>query len=130
MKANRSISDCTVVPELPYPDVEAAADWLERAFGFRKRLVVAGHRIQMDVDGAGAIVVVHGHGKMGVLIRVADANQHHLRAKKVGAAIVRPPTDYSFGERQYTAIDPGGHSWTFSQTIDDVDPAAWGGMLV
>jgi hypothetical protein len=25
--------------------------------------------------------------------------------------------------------DPGGHIWTFSQTIADVDPAAWGGVL-
>jgi uncharacterized glyoxalase superfamily protein PhnB len=43
---------------------------------------------------------------------------------------VSPPTDYPYGERQYTTQDVGGHHWTFSQTISDADPAAWGGTLV
>jgi hypothetical protein len=43
---------------------------------------------------------------------------------------VSPPTDYRYGERQYTAKDVGGHRWTFSQSIADVDPADWGGELV
>jgi uncharacterized glyoxalase superfamily protein PhnB len=33
------------------------------------------------------------------------------------------------GERQYSAEDLGGHVWTFSQSIADVDPASWGGIL-
>jgi len=37
-----------------------------------------------------------------------------------------PPTDYPYGERQYSAEDLGGHRWTFSQSIADVDPASWG----
>jgi uncharacterized glyoxalase superfamily protein PhnB len=44
--------------------------------------------------------------------------------------IVNPPADYPYGERQYTAEDPGGHHWTFSESIADVDPASWGGTLV
>jgi uncharacterized glyoxalase superfamily protein PhnB len=42
------------------------------------------------------------------------------------------PTDFEYGERQYTAEDPAGHQWTFSETLDDVAPApdAWGGTLV
>jgi hypothetical protein len=32
-----------------------------------------------------------------------------------------------FGERQYTVTDLAGHCWTFSQSVADVDPAAWGG---
>ena len=47
-----------------------------------------------------------------------------------GARIVSPPTDYPYGERQYTAVDLGGHHWTFSQSLADVDPADWGGVLV
>ncbi len=34
-----------------------------------------------------------------------------------------------YGERQYNAEDPWGHQWTFSQTLADVDPADWGGIL-
>jgi uncharacterized glyoxalase superfamily protein PhnB len=40
------------------------------------------------------------------------------------------PTDFEYGERQYTAEDPAGHQWTFSQTLDDVAPESWGGTLV
>lgn len=34
-----------------------------------------------------------------------------------------------FGVRQYTAKDIGGHWWTFSQNIRDVDPADWGAKV-
>jgi len=40
------------------------------------------------------------------------------------------PTDFEYGERQYEAADPAGHRWTFSETLDDVDPATWGGTLL
>jgi hypothetical protein len=32
-----------------------------------------------------------------------------------------------YGERQYTCEDPGGHRWTFSQSIADLEPEEWGG---
>lgn len=40
------------------------------------------------------------------------------------------PTDFEYGERQYTAENPAGHEWTFSETLEDVPPDAWGGSLV
>jgi hypothetical protein len=40
------------------------------------------------------------------------------------------PTEFEYGERQYTAEDPAGHQWTFSQTLADVHPETWGGELV
>ncbi|MDQ3400594.1 MAG: hypothetical protein M3470_06310 [Chloroflexota bacterium] len=52
-----------------------------------------------------------------------------MRAVKVGARILQPPTDFPYGERQYTVVDIGGHRWTFSQSIADVDPGDWGGRL-
>jgi uncharacterized glyoxalase superfamily protein PhnB len=61
------------------------------------------------------------------MVRLADADRHHEHAKQAGARIISPPTDYPYGERQYTAEDLGGHRWTFSQTIADVDPQTWGG---
>jgi uncharacterized glyoxalase superfamily protein PhnB len=36
---------------------------------------------------------------------------------------------YPFGERQYTVDDPGGHRWTFTQSVADVAPEEWGGQL-
>ena len=58
MRPNRSMPDCTVIPELAYPDVGAAAAWLCRAYGFQVRLRIEDeHRIQLAV-GDGAVVLV------------------------------------------------------------------------
>ena len=65
-----------------------------------------------------------------VHVRVEDVDSHHEHAAGHGAAILQPPTDYPYGERQYTAEDLGGHRWTFSQSIEDVDPTSWGGTPV
>jgi hypothetical protein len=40
------------------------------------------------------------------------------------------PIDFEYGERQYSAEDLARHQWTFSETLDDVAPEAWGGILV
>ena len=129
MLANRSIPRVTVIPEIGYPDVGRAVAWLADAFGFTLRLRIANHRAQMYV-GDGAIVVVEGEGTSSVLIRVEDVDAHYACARERGAKIVREPQDHPFGERQYTAADFSGNRWTFSQSIADIDPAAWGGELV
>jgi uncharacterized glyoxalase superfamily protein PhnB len=64
------------------------------------------------------------------MIRVEDIESHHRRSREAGARIVSPPTTYPYGECQYTAVDPCGHVWTFSETIADSDPATWGGILL
>jgi uncharacterized glyoxalase superfamily protein PhnB len=131
--ANRSVPEATVIPVLAYRDVVEATEWLTAAFGFRLRLRIAEHRAQL-VFGDGAVVVTDGGtgdaASHSVLVRVEDADAHHERAVAAGARILSRPTDHPYGERQYTAVDPGGHSWTFSQSIADVDPADWGGVLV
>jgi len=126
---NRSIPRSTVIPELGYPDVGQAVEWLGAAFGFTLRLRIASHRAQLNA-GDGAIVVTEQQpeaGRSSVLVRVEDATQHHEHAARHGARILRPPADHPYGERQYTAEDPAGHRWTFSQSIDDVAPEDWGG---
>lgn len=131
MLPNRSIPNCTVIPELDYPDVGQAVDWLRDAFGFTLRVRIANHRAQMNV-GDGAVVVTEragGDGGRAVLVRVENVDAHHARAVAHGAAVVREPADYPFGERQYTVRDHAGHHWTFSQSIADVDPTEWGGTL-
>jgi uncharacterized glyoxalase superfamily protein PhnB len=65
-----------------------------------------------------------------VLVRVDDVDAHCARAREHGARILMEPTDFEYGERQYAAADPAGHEWTFSQTLEDVDPGRWGGTLV
>jgi uncharacterized glyoxalase superfamily protein PhnB len=118
-----------VIPELAYADVAEAAEWLCAAFGFRERLRIGNHRAQL-VYGDGALVVIEGAGTSTVLVRVEDADAHCEQAERHGARILSPPADFPYGERQYNAEDIGGHRWTFSQSIADVDPASWGGTPV
>ena len=129
---NRSVPAATVIPELAYADVVEASDWLCNAFGFEVRLRIGDHRAQL-VFGNGAVIVIElgePSGASSVLVRVDDADAHHERAARAGARILDLPTDYPYGERQYNAEDLGGHRWTFSQSIADVDPASWGATSI
>jgi len=128
---NRSMPDAVVLPELAYPDVTAAAEWLSRAFGFAVRLRIGGHRVQMTVPGGGGLVVTQGDASpSSVMVRVADVDAHYARAAAAGVDVSGTPTTFPYGERQYAARDFAGHGWVFSQTVADVDPADWGGELV
>jgi uncharacterized glyoxalase superfamily protein PhnB len=134
MLNNRSIPRCTVIPELGYASVPEAADWLCKHFGFTVRVRIADHRVQLNVED-GAVVVTELKAKSvdtahGILVRTADVTAHHARAKAAGVQILRSPADHPFGERQYTAVDLGGHVWTFSQSIADIAPESWGGTSV
>ena len=131
---NRSMPPGPVIPELPYADVADAARWLCTAFGFTERLRIGTHRIQLSV-GSGAVVVVEsgpGGASLGsrVMVPVADVDAHYARAVAAGAHVTGEPTTHPYGERQYSATDPGGHRWTFSQSVADSDPTIWGGELV
>jgi uncharacterized glyoxalase superfamily protein PhnB len=139
VKPNRSIPSATVIPVLVYPDVREAVEWLAAAFGFVERLQIGeNHRSQLRF-GDGALIVAdvrrdrrpprEGEVTHSVVVRVDEVNAHCAHAREHGARILMEPTDFEYGERQYTAADPAGHEWTFSQTLDDVDPAAWGGTL-
>jgi len=132
MNTNRSMPSSLIIPELSYPEVREAVDWLCRTFGFRERLRIGNHRAQLSFGEGSLIVTQRSDGSdaaFSVMVRVADVDAHYEQVKRSGAQIISPPTDYPYGERQYTVQDPGGHRWTFSQTIADVDPQTWGGIL-
>ncbi len=130
--ANRTMPDCAVIPELVYEDVTAAIDWLCDVFGLVERWHVGDHRAQLAF-GRCTVVITEPRtsralpGQVSLLVRVPDANAHHERARTRGATILREPSDFHYGERQYTAEDLGGHHWTFSQSVADVAPEEWGG---
>ena len=140
MKQNRSLPEATVIPVLVYPDVRAAVAWLSAAFGFVERVRIGeSHRSQLRV-GDGAVILGDTHGDRRpprpgepshlVMVRVEDARAHCERARANGARILREPTDFPYGERQYDAEDPYGHRWTFTETLTDVAPEDWGGQTV
>ena len=140
MRPNRSIPPSTLIPVLSYPDVRAAVSWLASAFGFVERIRIGeDHRAQMSVGDAAVIVADTGGGRRApdpgaktcsVTVRVTDVQAQRDRAADHGATISMEPTDFPFGERQCSVLDPWGHHWTFSQTVADVAPADWGGTTI
>lgn len=130
MRFNRSVPPCVVIPVLIYPDPGVAAEWLSKAFGFRVRLRIANHRIQMKV-GHGCVTIAEGNvvpdRSHVTQVRIEDCNGHCERARQNGAMILSEPTDHPYGERQYNAQDFYGHRWDFTETIRDVAPEEWSG---
>jgi uncharacterized glyoxalase superfamily protein PhnB len=127
MLKNRSMPAGAVIPVFGYDDVAVAADWLCNAFGFTERWHAGSHRVQLAISDAAVAITDSGPRGSNVMVRVDDVDAHYEQAQRHGAQILGPPTDYPYGERQYTAVDPGGHTWTFSQSIADVAPEDWGG---
>src|SRR5581483_718770 len=116
-----------IFPALRYPDGPGAIEWLGKAFGFEKQMVVPGPNgtiahAQLRL-GPGFVMLGsarHEHGanpwdneKQGVYVYVADIDAHYRRAKAAGAEIVRDLQNTDYGSREYSARDPQGHLWSF-----------------
>ena len=129
---NRTMPDCTIIPELVYEDITEAAHWLCDTFGFAERWHAGDHRAQLSFAG-GTIAITEPRtsralpGPISLLVRIDDADAHCAHARARGATIVEEPRDFPYGERQYVVQDPGGHRWCFTQSIADVAPEQWGG---
>ena len=140
MVVNRSAPKATVVPILVYEDVGRAIEWLCDVFGFTERLragAPGGSVAHAQLDVAECTVMLGRQGaeyrpprpnevSQYVTVHVDDVDRHFEHARRRGARIVKAPANMPFGERQYTAEDIGGHRWTFSQSVADVEPEAWG----
>jgi uncharacterized glyoxalase superfamily protein PhnB len=119
-----------------YRNAPAAIEWLCKAFGFEKHLVIpgAGGTIAhaqltfghaMIMLGSGS---VHSNDEYGRLMKspdevggvtqscyviVSDADAHYARAKAAGAVIVLDIKDQDYGGRGYTCRDLEGNVWSF-----------------
>ena len=138
MLTNRSAPPATVTPVLIYPDVRAAVEWLQTAFGFEEKVRIGdAHRSQLAFGTDGAIVVADvrrdkvapsgGVVTQEVKLRVDDVDAALARALEAGALVRAEPKTYEYGERSCLVEDPFGHRWELTQTVRDVDPAEWGG---
>ena len=138
MLTNRSAPPATVTPVLIYPDVRAAVDWLQSAFGFEEKVRIGdAHRSQLAFGTDGAIVVADvrrdkvapsgGVVTQEIKLRVDDVDEALTRAREAGAQVLEELTTYEYGERSCLVEDPFGHRWELTQTVQDVEPAEWGG---
>ncbi len=125
-----------ITPYLFYADVDAALDWLAKAFGFKPMMKFAGadgktnHAAMKLANGEVFMLGCPGpkyknpkqlgHVTQGLYLTVDHVDKHYLRAKKAGAKIIDEPADQFYGDRRYSASDPEGHHWYFAQHLRDV----------
>ena len=139
MLISRTTGSASVIPELVYADVEEAIQWLSDTFGFAELWRADGHRARLAFGNGVVIIADHdpsygrglpGDGRLrsySIMVKVENVDAHYDHARRQGALVLSPPTDYSYGERQYSVEDLAGHQWTFTQTIADLAPEDWGG---
>jgi PhnB protein len=137
MTANPPRGYPRVAPYLLYEDPAAALEWLAGAFGFRERFrnTLEDGRIdhaEMEI-GDGLLMLANpgpeyrspralGGATQLVHVYVDDIREHFERATAYGAAIRTEPQEKPYGTIQYSAADPEGHLWLFSEQIREPDP--------
>jgi len=118
-----------------YKDAFAALDWLEKAFGFERTMVITdkegnlGHSEMRFgngylmigtewIDYVASPASIGGKNTQSIHVHLADGIDGHCeRARAAGAEILQEPADQFYGDRTYRARDPEGHVWTFGQTV-------------
>ncbi|MEP6623727.1 MAG: MerR family transcriptional regulator [Acidimicrobiia bacterium] len=124
---------------LVYEDIEAAFDYLIRVFGFGPgelmrdpdgnvvhAEIVAGDGdfwLHMESEAFALKSPKHLGGASGTMaVMVADVDAHHRHAVERGATIRYAPVDQDYGYREYSAVDPEGHLWSFMKPLDETPP--------
>lgn len=123
-----------IIPTLRYQDAASATEWLCKAFGFERHLVVTDddgrvEHAQLTLNGDMIMLgpvrdgpfdklqkipgAVGGVGTQSPYIVVDDVDAHYRRAVGAGAEIMMEPEDQDYGGRLYACRDPEGHLWNF-----------------
>ncbi len=130
MKQNGSV----IIPTMRYKDAPTAIEWLCKAFGFEKHLVVPGDdrdiaHAQLSFGNAMIMLGSENDNEYGKLLRtpkdlngfntqtpyivVEEIDEHYRGAIAAGAEIVLDIKDEDYGGRGYTCRDKEGHIWNF-----------------
>ena len=127
-----------IFPFLRYDDAPEAFEWLARAFGFEKQMLVPGPDgtiAHAQLRHGGSLVMIGsarddvmnlrspaavGGATQGIYVHVDDVDVHHARAKAAGAEIIMELKDTDYGSREYMARDLEGHVWSFGDYAPDV----------
>ena len=123
-----------IIPGMRYRDAPAAIDWLCRAFGFSRHLVVpdedGGIAHAQLVLGNGMIMLgsYRDEGEYDRLVRlpedaggstqaayivIEEIEDHYRRAVEAGARVVYELAEQDYGGKLYSVLDPEGHLWNF-----------------
>jgi uncharacterized glyoxalase superfamily protein PhnB len=134
MTTQTSVHLGSMFPCVFYRDANAAIDWLVRAFGFEKVMVVPGEdgavaHSELRLGDGMIMVGTAGRGSLEgtaspldaggvtastyVYVDDAELEQHYERAKAAGAEITLPLKRNDYGGAGYSAHDLEGHHWSF-----------------
>lgn len=134
-----------ICPVLRYRQAPTAIDWLVRAFGFsvhERHNAPNGDVMHAELRyGAGAIGLSTAGAvdpanpwttvRHGLYVVTHAVDQVVKTAAAGGALIVQPPNDTSYGAREASMRDPGGHLWsvgTYPMGIAGAEPTLFVGL--
>ena len=123
-----------IIPTMQYKDALSAIEWLCKAFGFKKHLVIPGENqtiahAQLSFGNAMIMIGSENNSEYGKLLKtpkglnglntqapyivVENIDEHYEKAVKRGAEIVIEIKDEDYGGRGYSCRDKEGHIWNF-----------------
>jgi uncharacterized glyoxalase superfamily protein PhnB len=126
-----------LIPTMRYQDAPAAIDWLVKAFGFEKQLVIPnpdgtiahaqlkfGPDFIMVGSSRDDVLSMKSPRELGgvtqsIYFYIPGVDVHYDRAKAAGAEIVIELKDMDYGSREYSARDPEGHLWHFGTYLPE-----------
>ncbi|HJL42606.1 MAG TPA: VOC family protein [Myxococcales bacterium LLY-WYZ-16_1] len=133
------VKTTAVTPHITVRDVEAAARFYERAFGFRIQLLLPGgpHGTirHAEVGHEGCTIMIGpespqrgirapvdagGTPPVSMFVYVDDVDAVHQRAVEAGAIELLPPSEQFFGARTCVLADPDGHQWMMAQHQEEL----------
>lgn len=136
---DHSAASPTIIPQIWYPEPEAAVAFLERAFDFHLHSETPGEdgdvRRIIQV-GCGFIFVgstrtprfvfrtpreSSGVNTGSIYVAAEDVDTLYERAKKSGATVARDLASTDYGSRDFSAYDPDGYLWNFGTYNPTVD---------
>lgn len=120
---------------LVYEDLEAGFDYLIRVFGFGPGELMrdpGGNVVHGEIYAGDGEFWLHvesepfglkspnhlGGASATMAVMVDDVDAHHRHAVDQGATIHYEPVDQEYGYREYSAVDPEGHLWSFMKPLD------------
>jgi len=127
-------------PMVFYEDVSAALEFLEKAFGFEKKMSLPGPDggiVHAEMTSQDAVIMLGptdadrglqspktlGAVNQSIYCYVDDVDAHFERAAASGANVVSEPETMFWGDRMYYVQDCEGHHWNFAQRVHDPDPS-------
>lgn len=123
----------TAIPHLRYRDAPAAIEWLIKALGFEKQLVIANEdgtiaHAQLTLGGGMIMIAsvndtpfskymkqpdeIGGAETQSSYLMIEDTDGAYKQAQAAGAKILMDIKDQDYGGRGFSCADPEGHIWS------------------